>query len=304
MQPAASLILTNCLLSSRALKRRCSVTMRRRTSLWREACSCWRWASRKNTWEEGHWWRGFIDRHRQVYTQTSRKKKPKQGVWTGWQECQVWSSNYRHQRLKSSHSYWGCPHQTWSAAHPLCNVRSPNRTLDPFIVSTNKQQKFTKLHFCLNVSWKYIVQECCILDILLHIFQWWFNFTTTTLFHCLRLRGKATYLCFSHLVAVRLQVQLTQAFLDVLPGSGGARRQQHAEVMDEILQQRSFELRHTSNSMDFIINYRSDLTKIHATKTSSVWKFDQSWFKHHDIGILSFPSSNCGPLCWSNTLWG
>jgi len=56
MQSAASLILTNCFLSRRALKRRCSATMRLRTSVWRTACSRWRSASRKNTWGEGPRW--------------------------------------------------------------------------------------------------------------------------------------------------------------------------------------------------------------------------------------------------------
>lgn len=39
MQIAASLILTKCFLSSRALNRRCSVTMSLRTSLWSRAWS-------------------------------------------------------------------------------------------------------------------------------------------------------------------------------------------------------------------------------------------------------------------------
>lgn len=53
MHTAASLIRTNCFLSSRALKCRCSVTMRLRTSLWSSVCSRWRSASRRNTWGRG-----------------------------------------------------------------------------------------------------------------------------------------------------------------------------------------------------------------------------------------------------------
>lgn len=50
MTQVALLMSTKCFLSSTALKRRCSVTIRRRTSWWREVWRRWRSASRRNTY--------------------------------------------------------------------------------------------------------------------------------------------------------------------------------------------------------------------------------------------------------------
>lgn len=103
MQTAASLIRTNCFLSSRALNRRCSMTMSLRTSLWRKACSCWRSASRRNTWEEEPWWSQYRA-STLIKTKLQKKKKksitstqtcfrkPWMHMWS--QECQEWPSNY------------------------------------------------------------------------------------------------------------------------------------------------------------------------------------------------------------------
>lgn len=112
MQVAASLILTNCFLSSRALNCRCRMTIRLRTSLWSKACSRWRSASRKNTWGEGPQWsqhwathtlneEGGMCGRAQWYTHTHTHI-----LWNPWpdilsQVCQVWSSNYIDSILKA-----------------------------------------------------------------------------------------------------------------------------------------------------------------------------------------------------------
>lgn len=122
MQTDASLILTNCFLSSWALKRRCSVMMRLRTSVWSKACSRWRSASRRNTWGEWPWWsqHGVTHTHlmKNGHTHTHTHI-----LWNHWpdtwsQVCQVWSSNY----IDSIPEAWSAPsclihwtHQIWGS---------------------------------------------------------------------------------------------------------------------------------------------------------------------------------------------
>lgn len=106
MQIAASLILTNCFLSSRALNRRCSMTIRPKTSLWSKACSCWRSASRKNTWGEEQQWSQQEATHifnedwgcprTMIHTHTQNPQPDRLS-----QVCQVWSSNYIDSDLKA-----------------------------------------------------------------------------------------------------------------------------------------------------------------------------------------------------------
>lgn len=125
MHTAASLIRTNCFLSSRALKCRCSVTMRRRTSLWSSVCSRWRSASRRNTWGGGRSQAGSQDRT------PARRRRASSGfplgyIWTHRLEfqdtvsplCQVWPSNYIYSHpIMPQSSHGPSRHGTQSSLH-------------------------------------------------------------------------------------------------------------------------------------------------------------------------------------------